>query len=79
MGHWMAEIILSKGHDLIVLEHQNWDPNDALIGLGFCQTATACELAQLSSIVFLPAGLAPSQGINAKDVIRSDGKRVPVS
>lgn len=53
MGHGMAKNIVEKGYALTVAAHRNRAPLDDLVGRGATAAATAREVAERSSIVFL--------------------------
>ncbi len=53
MGHGMAKNIVEKGFALTVLAHRNRAPVDDLVGRGAVEAASAREVAERSSIVFV--------------------------
>ena len=53
MGHGMAKNIVEKGYPLAVSAHRNRKPLEDLVGRGAVACASAKEVAERSSIVFL--------------------------
>lgn len=53
MGHGMAKNIVEKGYALTVTAHRNRKPVDELVDRGAIEVASAKEVAERSSIVFI--------------------------
>ena len=53
MGHGMAKNIVEKGYSLTIVGHRNRKPIEDLVGRGAVEVASAKEVAERSSVVFI--------------------------